>query len=279
MNEKTPLDDQLNETLARCNSLAETARQRRQRLEVWASTQPQTLACPRHANVIRSIDWDASSRASHYATQEAQADTFVLEYTPCAECAKNKQMAKDGNWLKGCGVPEIMLHGSLTSFRQESAEDREHINAVRLFLKKRVGFLIMTGNLGDGKSLLAVATLREFHAGLFITHNNLLLDLRREYNHPQRLDIIQRCQRARCLVVDDLGLSVGGGDELPMLQSIFDHRHGEKMPTIITSNLTLETIYEAVGARLADRFKQALFRHLNFSGESSRKAERQSYFA
>lgn len=279
MNEKTSLDDQLNETLARCNSLAETARQRRQRLEVWASTQPQTLACPRHAHVIRSINWDASSRASHYATQEAQADTFVLEYTPCAECAKDQNVAKEGNWLKACGVPEIMLHGSLTSFRQESAEDREHINAVRLFLKKRVGFLIMTGNLGDGKSLLAVATLREFHSGLFITHNNLLLDLRREYNHPKRLDIIQRCQRARCLVVDDLGLSVGGGDELPMLQSIFDHRHGEKMPTIITSNLTLETIYEAVGVRLADRFKQALFRHLSFSGESSRKAERQSYFA
>jgi DNA replication protein DnaC len=279
MNEKAPLDDQLNETLARCNALAETARQRRQRLEVWASTQPQTLACPRHANVIRSINWDASSRASHYATQEAQADTFVLEYTPCAECAKDERMVKDGNWLKSCGVPEILLHGSFVTFRSESPEDKENVRAAKTYTGVKKGFLIMTGNLGDGKSLLAVAVLREFQGGLFLTHNNLLLDLRRGYNHPTAVDMIQRCQRARCLVVDDFGLSMGGNDELPMLQSIFDHRHGEKMPTIITSNLTLEGIYEAVGARLADRFQQALYRHLKFGGESSRPAERQSYFA
>jgi DNA replication protein DnaC len=273
------LDDQFNAALDRVNKLGEETRLLRNRLEVWAATQPQTLACKRHAHVIRAIEWNESSRESYYATRKAGADTFKLIYTACEECAKDQAERDKGNWLKSCGVPEVVLHGSFATFRAESPEDRQNISETKRFVGKARGFLIMTGNLGDGKSLLAVAAMREFHGGLFITHNNLLMDLRRGYNHPKAVDIIERCQRAVILVVDDFGLSMGGSDELPMLQSIFDHRYGEKKPTVITSNLTLEGFYEAVGVRLADRMKQALFKHLQFTGQSSRPAERQSYFA
>ena len=200
-------------------------------------------------------------------------------YEHCQECAIENKTANESDWLSRSGVPSLLLHGSFKTFRIEGEQDRENVATARAFVQKAKGFLIMTGNVGDGKSLLAVAIMREFLGGKFITQNNLLIDLRRGYRDPRAEDVIRKCQQAKCLVIDDVGLSMGGADELPMLQSILDHRYGEKLPTIITSNLTLTSLYDLLQARLADRLKQALYKHAVFSGPSSRSEERRNYLA
>lgn len=267
------------DAMKRMEALADKARALRQRWEVWAAGHPQSKACTKHPNRVLKIWTEMSSDQSFRKTEAAGKDTFVLIYEACPECVIELKVAGESNWLKSCGVPDLLLHGSFKTFRIENDQDRDNVAKARAFAFKAKGFLVMTGNVGDGKSLLAVAILREFLAGKFITQNNLLIDLRRGYRDAKAEDVIQRCQRAKCLVIDDFGLSMGGADELPMLTSIIDHRYGHKLPVVITSNLTLTQVYDLMGPRLADRFKQALYASLIFSGPSSRSAERQNYLA
>jgi DNA replication protein DnaC len=277
--EKKTDGESLEQALDRVDKIVAEARALRERWELWAASQPQTKACPKHSNRILKIRTDISADRSFALTKEAGTDTFTLIYESCPECYQDAKVANESNWLKRVGVPEILLHGSFKTWRIEREEDKTNLATAKDFVGKGRGFLMMTGNFGDGKSLLAVAVLREFLGGKFITQNNLLIDLRRGYRDPKAQDVIRICQQAKCLVVDDFGLSMGGADELPMLQSIMDHRHGEKLPTVVTSNLTIGKVYDLMGERLADRFKQSLFRHLAFTGASSRAAERQNYFA
>lgn len=274
-----PEGESLEQVLDRCEQTVSKARAVRERWELWAASQPQTKVCSRHSHRVLKIDAPKSADKSFRETETAGEDKFFLIYEACSECTIESQVTSESSWLKRVGVPEILLHASFKTWRIERDEDRINLSVAKAFVEKGRGLLLMTGNIGDGKSLLAVAVMREFLHGKFITQNNLLMDLRRGYRDPKAQDVIRICQEAACLVIDDFGLSMGGADELPMLQSIFDHRHGEKKPTIVTSNLTIKGVYDLMGARLEDRFKQSLYRHLTFTGVSSRAAERANYFA
>jgi DNA replication protein DnaC len=273
------IGETIEEVLARLAAKAEEAKALRARLELWAATQPLTRPCAKHPHVIRERDLDESSRQTAAESERHGEEKFLLIYQPCPECVLDERAAREGNWLKAAGVPAILCAASFKTFRIEGDEDEKNLIEARRYARRKKGFLLLTGNIGDGKSFLAAAILREIGAGLFITHNDLLLELRRGYGDAKAEDVILKAQRTRLLVIDDFGLSMGGRDELPMLQSILDHRYGEALPFIITSNLTAEGVYESVGARLADRLKQATFALLKFSGQSSRKAERSKYFA
>lgn len=276
------IDDALAASLKRCEKIAEEAREKRRALEAWASGQPQTKACPEHPHIILRIDFDASSRATWRSAEKnpspGNCDNFKLVYSRCPECAAQDRLATQSHWLKSHGVPENLLHGSFESFRVESESDRANLAKAKQFSGAGKGFLIMHGNRGDGKSLLAVAVLRSLGGGKFMKHNDMLFELRRSYSEKNVPNVIRLAKAARCLVLDELGLSLGGADELPMLHSVLDHRYGEKLPTVITANLTREKINESVGARMADRLTECCFAWLDFNGPSSRPAERTKYF-
>lgn len=269
----------LEQVFDRVDGIVAKARALRERWELWAAGHPQTKACPTHPHRTLRISADKSADKSFRDTEIAKEDTFSLIYESCPECAADALVLNESSWLKKCGVPKILLHASFKTYRVERDEDKTNLETCKAFVKKGSGILFMTGNLGDGKSMLAVACLREFLAGKFITQNDLLFDLRRGYRHPRAEDVIRACQNARCLVIDEFGLSMGGADELPMLQSIFGHRHNEDLPSIVTSNLTYKACMDLMGERLEDRFKQSLFRHIVFTGPSSRAEERANYFA
>jgi DNA replication protein DnaC len=71
------------------------------------------------------------------------------------------------------------------------------------------------------------------------------------------------------LVLDELGVSTGGRDEFPALYEVLNHRHGEELPTVLTTNVPIEQFVEAFGDRIADRLATARFCQLK--GESWRK--------
>ena len=136
----------------------------------------------------------------------------------------------------------------------------------------------MLGGFGTGKSHLGAAALRKFGRGWFIKQSSLLFALRATYKDKAAFDPIERAQTARLLVLDDVGISSGGRDELPLLHEILDYRHGERLPTIITSNLPIEGLSSVIGERMADRLRESAFRVLKFSGASNRRDARQRYF-
>lgn len=285
-------DDLIQQDLLRMQKHADASKIFRDALEVYAAGQPQTITCSRHPHIVRRIDLDQSSRESwevrKAARDQAMADQYaglkpgteagwVLVYSACAECAKDVQWGKELNWLKRMGVPTILLEASLQTFRTETEADKKALSICAEFAKVRKGFLVMTGALGDGKSFLAVATLRAIGGGRYITHNDLQFNMRKGYRDPQAEDWLEKCRATKCLVLDDVGFSLGGVDDQPMLHHILDHRHNEQLPTIITSNLTLAEVQNRLGPRMEERWKQSLFQHIAFTGPSHRPRMAETY--
>jgi DNA replication protein DnaC len=266
----------LSAALRRAEAIAEKAKEQRRQLEEFAAGQPQSVACSLHPHVIRKLNMDLSSAHSHQA-HLAGKEGWVLVYDQCLECRRDQSTREKASWLERAGCPPILTHASFETFQVENEQDRNALAFCRNFAGDRKGFLVLTGALGDGKSFLAVAILRAIGSGKFITHNDMLFALRKGYGDPKAEDVLEQCQAASVLVLDDIGLSAGGRDDIPMLHHVLDHRHNFQMPTVLTSNLTLPEVYRSLGERMAQRMSQSLYKHIAFSGPSHRARMRADY--
>ena len=240
-----------------------------------AQHQPQTIPCERHPEIQRPVDYQATWRANG-----GNNGALVAGYAPCPTCAKAIEFAVQNDRLHSQGVPSILLHCHFGNWDPQDATEKANLAAAVRFagLKKRVGFLVLLGKVGTGKGHLAVSVMRTFADAIFVKHSTLLRRLRQSYRDPEAADPIAECQCAGLLVLDEIGVSAGGRDELPMLQEILDYRYGERLPTILTSNLTMAQMAHAIGKRLVDRLRESAFEVLTFGGESRRDAMKAQYF-
>lgn len=242
-----------------------------QRLAFMA-TQPQSKPCKVHPDCIRPIDEKATEEATSY--NKYIDGIFHAGYAPCPKCvqdAKNQE-------LKKFGVPENLIHATFENYDPDGEAEAEQVRLVKDFCDKPIGFLILSGDYGTGKTHLAVAALRKFNGGWLVKQATLLRLLRATYSDRNADDPIEHAQNARLFILDDAGLSGGGKDELPMLHEILDYRHGERLPTIITTNLPFENLSAVLGERMADRLRESTFRVLTFTGSSHRRDARERYF-
>ena len=274
-NELPPDDsrDEFSATLERrINSMMEKAAQANRERLAFMATQPQSKPCKVHPDCIRPIDEKATDEATRYYSFSLGKP--VAGYAPCPKCVQDAA----NNELKKFGVPEILIHATFENFTPDSEVEAGHVELVKAFCAKRTGFLPLLGGYGTGKTHLAVAALRSFGSGWIVKQAALLRARRDTYNDRAAFDPIQRAQSARLFVLDDAGFSGGGKDELNLLDDILDFRHGERLPTIITSNLPFEKLLSVVGGRMGDRFRESVFRVLTFTGSSHRREARERYF-
>lgn len=268
--------DPLAAALAHMESLGIQAAKDRRDLENYAAGQAQSVACKVHPHIVRRLNMNLSSAHSHQA-RLAGAEGWTLVYDPCPECRKDHATREKTSWLQTAGCPPILTHASFDTFLIENECDREALATAHKFAVDGKGFFFMTGTLGDGKSFLAVAILRAMGSGYFITHNDLLFALRKGYGNPKAEDVLERAIEAKLFVLDDVGLSAGGRDDIPMLHHVLSARHDAQSPTVITSNLTLPEVYRTLGDRMAQRFAQSKYGHVAFTGQSHRQRMRADY--
>ena len=135
--------------------------------------------------------------------------------------------------------------------------------------------VVLTGDIGSGKTHLAVAMLRELvecgkvvnkgmyglHMGaIFITVPDLLLIIRSGFNDGSRQteeDFVDQYAKAPFLVLDDLGAEKSTEWAVATLSAIIDRRYRELLPTIYTTNLTLDEIGSQLSRRIASRMADA----------------------
>ncbi len=125
--------------------------------------------------------------------------------------------------------------------------------------------VFISGTVGTGKTHLAVAYLvREIqrwgeNSRVFIRSVDLFNKLRDSFRHnfgPPASEITESYSRYRFLVIDDLGTERDTPLVQEALYDIIDHRAGHRLPTVVTSNFTLDRVaehYGEFGERLASR--------------------------
>jgi len=172
--------------------------------------------------------------------------------------------------LEGAQIPERYRHCSLDNYetaftRQygESAFRNRHrsekpeaikaltdaLNVARMYVREyfnddeRKGLLI-TGNIGAGKTHLAVGVLsrlvQEFGVkGLFCDYRELIKKIQNSYNaqvQTTELELLQPIFAAELLVLDDLGAQKPNDWLWDTVALILNTRYNDKRRTIITTN-------------------------------------------
>ncbi|MDA8227688.1 MAG: ATP-binding protein [Desulfitobacterium hafniense] len=193
---------------------------------------------------------------------------------PC-KCMKLKKLenqfrhARISRALQNCTFESFMF----TYYLSGDSFDRSHyenaqkaFNAAKEFvsdyLKNPFGLgLLFTGPVGSGKTYLAAsianALTAEGQQTLFLVVPDLLDELRATFKtEVNELDLLDTAREIPLLILDDLGAHNYTDWTRNRLYSIINYRMNEHLPTIVTTNLTLDEMEEYLGARTTSRLIQ-----------------------
>lgn len=146
-------------------------------------------------------------------------------------------------------------HKALTAAREfvENCEEQESAGLGLLF----------TGPVGSGKTFLAAcianALIERDKRVLFLVVPDLLDELRATFNNKgeySELDLLDTAREIPILVLDDLGAHNYTEWTKNRLYSIINFRLNEQLPTVITTNLSLEEMENYLGDRTTSRLLQ-----------------------
>ena len=173
--------------------------------------------------------------------------------------------------IKAAGIPPRFANKSLRSFQIISPKHKEIIDFagsfIRTFHTKAPNHptkgLLLVGGEGTGKTHVAIAILREILAkgfrGLYWNVPELFLELRRTMGTSTDLDeaaILDEAVETDLLVLDDLGAEKVSEYVMDRLYVLINGRYESDLPTIITTNRTLEELRAQLGPRIVSRISE-----------------------
>lgn len=194
---------------------------------------------------------------------------------PCS-CMQQKKME---NQFRHARMARGLLNCRFENFRQDyyrslNSQDRTYIenakktfSAAQEFVQQCIiephGLgLIFTGPVGSGKTFLAAsianALMEKDKKVLFLVVPDLLDELRATYKtEANEIDLLDAAREIPILILDDLGAHNYTEWTRNRLYSIINYRLNEELPTVITSNLSLEEMEEHLGLRTTSRLIQS----------------------
>jgi DNA replication protein DnaC len=141
----------------------------------------------------------------------------------------------------------------------KAANLRHAFDEARRYADDLKGWLVLFGGYGCGKTHLAAAiasqTIERGQAVLFVVVPDLLDHLRATFgpNSPVSYDErFEEVRNAPLLILDDLGTQSSTSWAQEKLFQILNYRYNARLPTIVTSNHSLEEIDLQLRSRLAD---------------------------
>jgi len=152
----------------------------------------------------------------------------------CQSCADEAEVRAR---LERYGVPQRVLHATLSNYDVRTDSQREALRTVRAWKEGEKPFLLLLGTCGTGKGHLAAALFRASgRSGQWMTHADLI-----NTNYGVTLDDRPRWRkqiaRKPFLVLDEMGAKGMTADTAEIFYEILDRRHDERLPTILIGNI------------------------------------------
>ncbi len=136
---------------------------------------------------------------------------------------------------------------------------RRTYKRAREFAREPVGWLVLLGLPGTGKTHLSAAIANERRASgstaYFITAPDLLDYLRSAYAPDSKVSydkVFEAVRTAPMLVLDDLGAHSSTPWAQEKLFQLLNYRYNAALPTVITTNLTLKELDHRIESRILD---------------------------
>lgn len=158
---------------------------------------------------------------------------------------------------------------------------RSYADRFDVMFQKNQG-LLLWGNVGTGKSFAAACianALLEKKVPVIMTSFVKVLEVIQS-SKDQETSIINRLSKTKLVIFDDLGAERSTDYALEKVYNIIDTRYREKLPMILTTNLTIDQMKSELDiryARIYDRIFECCY-PLQFTGPSWRKKEASKRF-
>lgn len=153
---------------------------------------------------------------------------------------------------------------------------RRYAECFNEMMEKNQG-LLFYGGVGTGKTYAAACIanyLLSRRRSVVMTSFVKLLESMMNFKEDDSV-LISRLNRAKLLIIDDLGAERSTDFALEKVYDIVDSRYRAKLPVILTTNLSLDELMQATDiryTRIYDRIFEMCY-PLEFVGRSWRKAE------
>jgi len=172
---------------------------------------------------------------------------------------------------------ELQKHMTFISYKRRSdltAEQQDNMDAAyRLafdFAKNPEGWLVFMGETGCGKTHLAAAIVNHRYElgkpALFVVVPDFLDHLRSAFSPDSKVsydEFFESVKTAPLLVLDDFGEQSTNPWVKEKLYQLINYRYNSRLPTVITTRLTLdeitEKVDESISSRLMDRNTSVTF--------------------
>jgi len=192
----------------------------------------------------------------------------------CSEiCSKLDRRKKNPlEYLLACNIPKRYHDCSFENYKTDSG----NITAFKTLhgIKKISESIYITGAVGTGKTHLSVALVMKLRGiqpqkANFQQATGILIDLRSGFSKDaSEKEALGKFQNNEILIIDDLGAEKVSDYVVQAWYSIIDYRYSNMLPTIITTNLSLDELAGRFGDRVASRISSGTV--VTIKGEDKR---------
>lgn len=196
----------------------------------------------------------------------------------CQQCAEDRRAAEEAIALaeqetkladkrRRAGVPLRFESKTLDSYRADTDKQQIALAAcTRLVAAIRAGTtapnIVMIGKPGTGKSHLCCGMILE----LYKTHRVSRIDLPdliREIRSTWHKDserseesVLNYYGSRDLLILEEVGTGSGTDDERARIFQVINRRYEAMLPTVVVSNLDMESLKKEIGDRVIDRLRE-----------------------
>lgn len=202
-----------------------------------------------------------------------------------AVASAQRQAERAMTALIGAGITPRFAEATFDSYGTPTAGQAKALAECRDYAERfpehyRAGrSLLLTGNVGCGKTHLATAIVRtvveDGAQPLLVTAGDIVSIARTSMvpgsGYTDR-DVIVHLSGLDLLVIDEVGCQKGSEYELGLLHGIIDRRYQAVLPTVLISNLSIEGLKAYIGDRALDRLRQNGGKAVGFTWSSMRAA-------
>lgn len=242
--------------------------------------------CPVHGRVdmseVEQLDGSMLARGCKRCAWEA-LHTTPRDSAERALATAQRKAEDSMAALIGAGITPRFAGATFDSYRAETDPQRKALAKCRAYAEHfpanfRAGrSLLLTGNVGCGKTHLASAIVRTVVAdrcrALIIPAGEIVSIARASMvpgsGYTDR-DVAVHLGALDLLVIDEVGAQKGSEYELGLLHSIIDRRYQAVLPTVMISNLSADGLKSYIGDRALDRLRQNGGQQVGFTWSSMR---------